>query len=312
MSFEQQEQVLFDLLFDKNLRDQFCVDQVKALREYDLDDTEQNDFKTIRPQALQLDAALRADLVLSHLCKSYPISFSIISSLSNGLDKLNQLIDTTTMHSKPNERATLFGNRLREQYTTYSFASEKEQAIATAILEVELGMAWTSASLKQVILENGPAPETEQDLNEDWLKKPIKLAGYVSAAIIPQPYGQLKKAFCPVVDDCLWRQLNKTPLSGSVRSRILQVENPGLLVVRAMISRLSNCEPVIDFKTVELSEGFASLFQHVNGSMSVAQILAQLKQIGAPEQMLEGVESTFRQLLGHGMLEFAWINEPLK
>ncbi len=305
MSFEQQEQVLFDLLFDKGLRDQFCDDQAKALSKYELDDAEQNDFKTIRPEALQFDAAMRADLVLAHMCKSFPISFSITASFSNGLATLNQLIDTTTMRSRSLERATEFGNRLREQYTTFNFASEKEQAIATAILEVELGMAWTSALLKQAVLDNEQPPATETNIDTDWLQRPIKLAAYVSAAIIPQPYGQLKKAFCLVDDDCLWRQINKTSLSPSVRQRILQVEDPRLLVVRATISRLSRCEPAIDFKTVELSEGFASLFQHVNGSMSVEQILAQLKQIGAPEHMLEGVESAFRQLLAYGMLEFA-------
>jgi hypothetical protein len=305
MSFEQQEQILFDLLFDKDLRDQFCDDQEKALNKYDLDDAEQNDFKSIRPEALQLDAAMRADLVLSHLCKSFPISFSITSSLANGLDTLKQLVDTTTMRSRSIDRTTVFGNRLRERYTKFIFASEKEQAIATAILEVELGMAWTSTSLKQVVLDDGQFSAVETDLDKGWLKKPIKPAAYVSAAIIPQPYGQLKKAFCLVDDDCLWRQLNKTSFSTSARQRILQVEDPRLLVARATISRMSKCEPAVDFKTVELSEGFASLFQHVNGSMSVVQILAQLKQIGAPEHLLEGVKSAFRQLLDYGMLEFA-------
>ncbi len=294
---------MFDLLFDSKLRDQFCEDQTKALSDYDLDEAEQNDFKTIRPEALQLDAAMRADLMLSHLCKAFPISFSITTSLPSGLESLKQLIDTTTMRSSSIERTTVFGNRLREQYASFSFTSGQEHAIATAILEVELGMAWISSSLKQVVTEKEPPPEVKAKMDIDWLNKPIKLAGYVSAAVIPQSYVLLKKAICPVADDYLWRQLNKTPLSISLRKRTLETEDPRLLVARATISRPSKCEPAVDFKTVELSEGFASLFQHVNGSMSVAQILAQLKQIGAPEQMLEGVQTAFKQLLETGMLE---------
>jgi len=115
----------------------------------------------------------------------------------------------------------------------------------------------------------------------------------------------LKNKLCTVDDDCLWRQLNKIPLSVSVRTRILHTEDPRLLVARAHVSRISKCEPAADFKTVELSEGFAPLFQHVNGSMSVAQILAQLKQIGAQEQMLQSIQAAFQQLLDSGMLEFA-------
>lgn len=305
MSFEQQERVIFDLLFDTRLRNQFCEDQATALANYDLDEAEQNDFKAIRPDALQLDAAMRADLMLAHLCKSFPISFSITSSLPDGLEALNQLIDTTTMRSSAIERATVFGNRLREQYALFSFSSDQEQSIATAILEVELGMAWTSASLKQVVLENGPLLETKTELDENWLERPIKLAAYVSAAIIPQSYAQLKKTLCLVADDCLWRQINKTALSVSLRNRTLKTEDPRLLVARATLSRHSKCEPAVDFTTIELSEGFAQLFQHVNGSMSVAQILAQLKQIGAPEQMLAGIQSAFKQLFDSGMLEIA-------
>jgi hypothetical protein len=305
MSFEQQERVMFDLLFDSKLRNQFCEDQVRALANYDLDEAEQGDFNTIRPDALQLDAAMRADLVLSHLCKSFPISFSIMSSLPNGLDVLKQLIDTTTMTSASIERATVFGNRLREQYATFSFASDKEQAIAMAILEAELGMAWTSTSLKQVVLAKGLEIEINAVLGDDWLEKPIKLAAYVCAAIIPQSYLQLKKVLCAVSDDCLWRQLNNTPLSVSIRKKTLLTEDPRLLVVRGYISRSSQCEPAVDFKTVELSEGFAPLFQHVNGTVGVAEILSQLSQIGAQEQMLQGVQSAFKQLLDYGMLEFA-------
>lgn len=305
MSFSQQEQVLFDLLFDSELRARFCDDQTKALNDYDLDANELVDFKSIRPDALQLDAAMRADLILSHICKSFPISFSITSSITNGLDMLKQLIDTTTMRSQPIERATVFGNRLGQCYPSFSFASDKEKAIATAILEAELGMAWTSASLKQLVLEQGHAADNAVGLDQDWLAKSIKLAAYVSASVLPQSYATLKQRLCKVEDDCLWRHLNKTALSASIRKKTLQTEEPRLLVARAQVYRASKCEPVIEHKTIELSEGFAPLFQHVNGTMSVMQILEQLKQIGAQEALLKSIQTAFQQLLQAGMLEFA-------
>ncbi len=308
MSFAQQEQVLFDLLFDKTLRDQFCRHQTRALHAYDLDASEHNDFKAIRPVALQLDATLRADLILSHLCKSFPISFSLTSSLTNGLDHLKQLIDTTTMRNKPIDRATVFGHRLREKYAspafTSDFASSREQAMATAILEAELGMAWTGASLKQAVLEKGDVCDKAMQADTNWLDRPVKLAAYVSAVIMPQSYTQLKKKLCVIADDKLWRQLNKTPLSASMRRSVLQKEDPRLLVSRAIVSRVSKCEPAVDHKIMELSEGFAPLFQHVDGSMSVAQILAQLKQVSAEEQMLQSIQSAFLQLLKAEMFEF--------
>ena len=303
MSFEQQEQVLFRLLFDKALRDQFCHDQTRALNQYDLEESELNDFKAIRPEALQLDAVMRADLILSHICKSFPISFSITSSFPKGLDVLKQLIDTETMQSKPIERSTVFGNRLGQRYPEFAFSSENEKAIATAILEAELGMVWTSASLKQVVLDGGDLPSNKHETTNDWLDKPIKLASFVSASVLPQSYAKIKQRLCKAEDDCLWRHLNKTNLSASVRKKTLKTQEPRLLVCRAQVSRTSKCEPVIEHSTMELSEGFAPLFQHVNGSMSVAQILEQLKQIGAQQQMLQSIQVAFQQLLEAGMLE---------
>ena len=302
MSFEQQESVLFALLFNRELRDRFCQDRTHALRQYDLDESELEDFKAIRPEALQLDAAMRADLILSHICKSFPISFSIIASFPKGLDVLKQLIDIDTMRSKPIERATVFGNRLGQNYSEFAFSSDQERAIAKAILEAELGMAWTGASLKQVVLDNGDIPNNNVELDQDWINKPIKLAAYVSASVLPQSYAKIKQRLCKVEDDCLWRHLNKTAPSVSLRKKTLLTEDPRLLVAQAQVCRVSKCEPVIEHITMELSEGFAPLFQHVNGSMSVAQILEQLKLIGAQEQMLHSIQTAFQQLLEAGML----------
>ena len=88
MSFEEQERVLFDLLFDHKLRERFCEGSVTALSEYNLSEKERNDFDGIRPDALELDANIRADLLLSHFCRAFPISFSLFSSFNGGLDIL--------------------------------------------------------------------------------------------------------------------------------------------------------------------------------------------------------------------------------
>lgn len=303
MSFEQQERALFDLLFNSTLREQFCRNHEAALKNYDLDESERLDFKSIRPEALQLDAAMRADLCLSQICKSLPISFSITSSIKGGIESLKQLVDTSTMQSKAIERAVVFGNRLGQTYKTFQFDSDKEQAIAHAILEAELGMAWTSASLKQMVLEDGRLPDENTVVREDWLTKAIKLADYVTASIFPQSYDPLKNSLCKVEDDCLWRHLHDKPLAVAVRKRTLLIEDPRLLLTKAYISRPSRCEPAVAFKTIELSEGFAPLLQHANGTMTVAEILAQLKQIGAEQRMLESIEAAFFQLLEYQMLE---------
>jgi len=313
MSFREQERALFDLLFDQSLRENFCKNSIIAFSGYELDDDELNDFKEIRPDAIKLDASMRTYLILTQICRQFPVTFSLVSSLQNGIDLLQKLINLRTMRCHPTERATVFASQLREQLLICKSDSDKELAMITAILEAELGMAWTSVTLKQKMLEGeSPSESVPGNLpghlkleNEDWLNKPVKLAAYVSASIVPQSYVRLKKLLCPCEDTGLWAHLIKTQLSASLRKKTLANEEPKLFITRAHISKLSRCEPTVDHQTAELTEGFAPLFQHVNGSQSIAQILANLKQAGAPEGILEGVQTGFQQLLTSAMLEFA-------
>ena len=111
MSFVEQERVLLDLLFNSSLRESFRNDASSTLAQFDLDENEINDFKTVKPDALELDARMRANLLLSHISRAFPITFTLVSSLTNGLDLLKNLIDTQTMRTPPIDRTSVFGNR---------------------------------------------------------------------------------------------------------------------------------------------------------------------------------------------------------
>lgn len=302
MSFAVQEQLLFDLLFDRDLRERFGREPVATLAAYELDENERRDFLVIRHDALELDATMRAGLILSQFCRAFPLSFSIVSSLSGGIDLLKQLVDTQTMRTPPLERVTTFGIRLKEKLAAQEFGSRREQALAISVLEAELGMAWTGAALKAEVLKGSMVANSTVVMVPDWLTRPVALSSFVSAAIIPGTYQQLKKTLCPHMGAELWRYLNRTPLLVEQRRQVLLQDTPRILVARAEIVHASRCEPVVEHRTVELSEGFAPLLQHVDGTSTVKGLLAQLRQAGAPESLLEGVQSGFRQLLENGML----------
>ena len=301
MSFAEQERVLFDLLFDPAVRQRFVNDADSLLEQYDLESHERDDFKTIRPEALALDANMRVGLLLSSFNHSYPVSFSLVSSLPQGNDLLKSLVDAETMHTPPLQRATVYGSRLRDKLAITPIDKESERPLLTAIVEAELGMAYTAAMLKQSVIEHGPMP-INNTITADWDKQPVKLADFVSAAMLPQPYAQLKLQLCPKTDCDLWTQLTKKPLAAARKTRVLQKQDAHLLVARANLVHASQCEPAIEHITVELSEGFAHLFQHINGQNSVEQLLAAFKNAGATEPLLQSVKSGFKQLVEKRML----------
>ena len=78
MSFEEQERALFDLLFDSGLREEFCENAENALHAYELTEEEKADFAVVRPDALLLDAKMRRNILLTHICRAYPVSFAIV------------------------------------------------------------------------------------------------------------------------------------------------------------------------------------------------------------------------------------------
>ena len=302
MSFAEQERALFDLLFDTPLREKFIKNPTSALTDYGLSKEELADFLVINPHGLALDAKVRVDLILGQWCRSFPLTFSLLSSLNGGLLLLRSLVDSHTMRRAPIERVVVFAQRLRQALIAKPAVALDELSLIVAILDAELGMATTSESLKKTILK-GQYIEPEPILTTDaWSSQPVTLTSYISAALIPLSYAVLKKALCPCLGAELWRYLNKTPLLSADRQRLWQQADARLLVAKAKVSTLSDSDPTIDHVTIELAEGFASLFEYVNGTMSVEQILQQLKQMGAPESLLQGIKSGFRQLSVAGMI----------
>lgn len=302
MSLQEQERLMFDLLFDKERRSEFCRESPFLLESYELSKEEKEDFSTIRKDALLIDAKMRRDLVLSHMCRAYPITFSICTSLADGRTLLKNLINVQTMRASSVQRTRIAGERLREQLMKFNFDVEAEKPLIIAILEAELGMAMTASALKTQILAGEHGSDMPGELNEGWAEEPIALAEFVSAAIIPRPYSELRRAFCKSSDTQLWHHLRKSPVSKSERSAILQNENPRLLLMRASLLHQSECEPVIEHKTMELSDGFAPLFQHLDGRNSVNKIVQELQNAGAQSQIIQGVKEGFRQMLENGML----------
>ena len=302
MSFAEQERALFDLLFDTPLREKFIKNPTSALTDYGLSKEELADFLVINPHGLALDAKVRVDLILGQWCRTFPLTFSLLSSLNGGLLLLRSLVDSHTMRRAPIERVVVFAQRLRQALIAKPAVALDELSLIVAILDAELGMATTSESLKKTILK-GQYIEPEPILTTDaWSSQPVTLTSYISAALIPLSYAVLKKALCPCLGAELWRYLNKTPLLSADRQRLWQQADTRLLVAKAKVSTLSDSDPTIDHVTIELAEGFASLFEYVNGTMSVEQILQQLTQMGAPESLLQGIKSGFRQLSVAGMI----------
>lgn len=300
MSFANQERLLFDLVFNDSIRQLFKQQPKKIFTHYQLNSTEQADFIGMNHEALALDVRVRVDLILSQWCRSLPLTFSLVSSLSNGLALLKQLVDSQTMQQAPNDRVVYFATRLRQQLISQPSIDLQELSLLVAVLDAELGMASTSRLLKLAVINEQELNDNSSDAFNSQAK--ITTADYVSASLLPLPYQQLKQALCPCSGAELWRSLNKQPLSAKERQQLWTQGEAHLFVAKAKVAMVSLCEPNIEHDTAELAEGFANLLSHVDGSMSVDEILQQLQQIGASAELLVNIQQGFKLLWERGMI----------
>ncbi len=301
MSFHEQERLLFDLLFDREKRRSFCQDPDTAMASYQLEAAERADFHTIRPPALELDAKLRTDLILSRLCRHYPTGFSIFCALEGGRATLFDCINPELIRLQEAERASRLGRLLLARLDELPVERPEFRLFGKALVGAELGMNWTAANCRRH-WDGEPAPDhAVRSVAENWIDLPIRSAAFVSACLIPMPYAEAKQRLCPEPADRLWHTLRK---QAPKLDQAFANEDPRLLVTRASIEpgRTMQTGPRIRHRTMELSVGFASLFEHVDGTMSVRQMLSGMRQSGAPETVLSGVESGFLELLQAGML----------
>lgn len=304
MSLTDQEVALFHLLFDDGFREGFAKHGVKFLQKFSLDDTELNDFIAVRPAALELDAKLRKGMLLSQMCRHFPMSFSLISSFSHALQGLVMLIDTDIAGADPDRRPSVFGERLKQLLIGTGFETEAEHNLLLSVVDTELGMANSACALRQSLRRNQSAVYQTAKWNNDsdWENKPVALADFVSATLIPCSLAHMQEQLCPVSNTELWQFLKHTALDEDTRQTMAFAPEPRLLVCRAECAIPEHCDPAIDYRTLELSAGFAQLLQHAQGQFSVQEILANLESAGATAALLDSVREGYKQLLINQML----------
>ena len=166
-----------------------------------------------------------------------------------------------------------------------------------------MGMASTTGLLKRALSEGEPPPGAAPPCPANWPQRPLKLAPYVCAALVPRPYAQLKQAISPGSGTEQWARLASAPMTATQRQQLLARPDPRLVVARAEVTHQSRCEATVDLRMAELSEGFAPLLGVLDGKANAELLVGQLRKAGAPDKVLQGVQGGLKQLLDAGMLQ---------
>lgn len=301
MSFYEQERALLELVFDAELRESFKQQGIHALAHFQLTETELQDFSVLRCDALVMDAAMRSNLILTQLCRNFPLSFSLLSALDDGIHMLQQQINVALMQASPIERPALFGQQLEALLQASDYLDQQGFIAAIQIVAAETQLAVVSAKRKFAQIA-GTKP-VEINISAQWQKEKIALSDDAVAVVLPHRYSVLLQALCPVSGNALWGHLKKMPLPRSLRDELLLAASEQLLLAKAVCRDTSRCDPQVHLATAELSAGFIPIFHYIDGSMSCNEVLAHLQQAGAGRDLLVSVQKQLQQLLQTGFLQ---------
>jgi hypothetical protein len=305
MSLEEAERALVDLLFDGSLRRAFLADRSEVLAYYMLGDDERKELLELNGEALEFDARMRQDLMLARLCRSFPLTFSITSSLPAGVQLLRDQLGSEYVRAARSMRSAGFGRALRDALRKATFPTPRERTLSLAIVDVEVALAMASGELRErAVRGEAQAENRRTTLPDGWEDQPLTLATHVVVAVLPRSYAQLKKDLCPVEGELLWARLMTAPLPASRLSTVLAQEAPRLFLARAVLVRASRCEATVQHTLFEMSEGFFPLLRTLDGSRSANKVLEELERVvhEQPPNILKTVRDGLHKLTERGML----------
>jgi hypothetical protein len=304
MSFQTQEQALFDLLFDEDFLQEFIDDKQGALELYGLTAEEIADFAVIRTDSLKLESAMRKKMLLGQMVKHLPLSFALMSSFTNGLDICQSIIKPYLVQMNGYERLAVFIKQLLLHLEELNYIHENDRFFVEQVVKLEAAM------MQQAEQRYKTSPQAESEAmvsitKADFTKK-IQWSAFTSAHSLPLAYSLLQEKLCQNLSGAdLWQKLQNEPLQIEDRMQLILNLQPKLLITKPVVSFSSETDSEISFKTVELIEGFEPLLKSINGRNSINDLLNLYKNAGADADTLEHIRQGICVLYENNLLRFS-------
>ena len=308
MSFSGQEQVVFELLFNQDLLDEYTEDPRNALSLYGLTKQEVDDFLPLRLDALKLEADIRKRMILSQITIQLPLTIALISSFDNGFSLLKRLLLPFIVKENAEQRAVLLADQLAFSLDELVFFNEQDKVFIETVILLEKTMAKQLVSFKtdkRRHNDNGYVKKCSEQLQHD---KPLILEEHASVHLLPLSYWQLKEELCSVAPNALWRELQNNPLLVEQRVSLFSSISESTTKCLVTLPRLlinSPTDSVVDLNIIEMIDGFIPLLDKINGHRSLSVILESFEKVGASKAVIKQAQQGFQTLFDQQCLTYA-------
>ena len=306
MSFLAQEQVLFELLFDDDFREEFQSDAVSALSLHGLSELEIKDFLPLRVDALALEADVRKRMILSQICVQIPLSTALLSSFEEGLNCLKISLKSFIVRAPISERAALLMQQLIFSLDDMPFFNEQDKTLLRQVFELEHCFA---KQLSRQHIETLTTPLVNIRTESEALPrhKAISLSPLLGVTYLPLSYWQLKQELCSVEPQLLWRELQNNPVLIEQRVSLfssMTTESSKCIISLPRLLSASETDATFDLHIIEMIGGFLPLLNKVDGTRSLDDILQLFSSAGASESVIAQAEQGFQTLFKEACITY--------
>ena len=288
-----------NLLFDAQLRAQWCEDPEAVLVKGNLSEAEKALFLKVDPYGLVLDAEGRSQYLMSALCRSFPWTVACLGTVKESAARLQMFLKNIPTFESTEARTLAFGQFLVKMVQDNPWNGKP--ALVEMVLTLhgfEMAVAENTARCRAAVNAGDTPPQIEKYSSGMVKKRPLVLPPYLLICEMPVSLGVLDQALGSPKPEDIWQRVHRHQNLEVSRLEAVAYGStlPVTALARAQITGIQGrrggegaMAPLIHVthKKIEISGRKARLFSKIKGEQCLSafpanshHILRQFLDIG--------------------------------
>jgi hypothetical protein len=199
-----------DLLFDAQLRAQWCQDPEAVLVKRNLSEADKALFLKVDPYGLVLDAEGRGQYLMSALCRSFPLTVACLGTVKESAARLQMFLKNIPTFESTEARTLAFGQFLVKMVQDNPWYGKPSLVELVLTLHgFEMAVAENTARCRAAVSAGERPPQIEKYSSGMVKKRPLVLPPYLLICEMPVSLSVLDQALGSPRPEDIWQRVHR-------------------------------------------------------------------------------------------------------
>ncbi|MCP4500215.1 MAG: hypothetical protein GY822_09675 [Deltaproteobacteria bacterium] len=290
----EQEDLLFQLLFDEVSRERFLLDRQNFLVKAKVSEETTRFFLEVNAFGLEVDAAFRKNYIMSTLCRAFPFTAAAIGASEKGRATLVRFLSSPALFVSTRKRNLAFAEHL-ENILEFNAANLDSDIVRLLLpfFQLEKARLENATKLRAHVEKKGPSEKIQvlkPPTSNEKERGKVSLPPFFLLGEIPFPQSVLQNALDGVTPQNAWHKIQNQHLENMrVLSVARSLHMPVTLAQRGVLtqhsqSAVSEIPPLIDVThlAAELNGRAAKGLIDLDGSKTLSELPHSLRSLVTP------------------------------